>query len=150
MKNESKAMTNGLANLLADTYVLYVKTQNFHWNVTGPHFYSHHKMFEEQYTQLSDAIDKIAERIRSLQALAPASLSEFLKLTSLKESDNTLEANSMVKELLCSHELISKNILNLFDIAKECNDEVTLDLLIERKSEHDKIAWILRSIFGTD
>ena len=145
MKNESQAMTNGLSGLLADTYVLYVKTQNFHWNVTGSHFYSHHKMFEEQYTQLSDAIDKIAERIRSLQAFAPASLSAFLKLTSLKESDHSLEAHSMVKELLCSHEQISKNIINLFEVAKKFNDEVTLDLLIERKSDHDKIIWILRS-----
>ena len=148
MKNESKKIVNGLSHLLANTYVLYVKTQNFHWNVTGSHFYSYHKMFEEQYTQLSDAVDKIAERIRSLEALAPASLSAFLKLASLKESDNPLDSNSMLKELLSSHEMIAENILDIMEIAKECNDEVTLDLLIERKSEHDKTAWMLRSSLG--
>lgn len=148
MENESKKMTDGLSQLLANTYVLNVKTQNFHWNVTGSHFYSYHKMFDEQYSELAAATDQIAERIRSLQAFAPASLSAFLKLTSLKESDHPLDANAMVKELLSSHEAVIKNILELFEIAKECNDEVTLDLLIQRKSEHDKTAWMLRSILS--
>lgn len=148
MQNQSITVTNALTTLLANTYILYVKTQNFHWNVTGYHFYSYHKMFEEQYLQLSAAIDEIAERIRSLQAVAPASLAEFLKLASLKEANGVLEANEMIKELLSDHELMSKHILNLFEIIKECNDEVTFDLLIERKSEHDKISWMLRSILN--
>lgn len=145
MEQASKKMAEGLSHLLANTYVLYVKTQNFHWNVRGSHFYAYHKMFDEQYNELATAVDKIAERIRSLQAFAPASLSAFLKLTVLKESDELLDANAMIKELLLSHELVIKTILELFEIAKECNDEVSLDLLIERKSEHDKTAWMLRS-----
>jgi starvation-inducible DNA-binding protein len=148
MKNAAKKptqITDGLAVLLANTYIVYVKTQNFHWNVTGLHFYAYHKMFEEQYQQLAAATDEIAERIRSLQTFAPGSLAAFLKLTTIKESSNDLNANAMLQELLSNHEAIIKQILDLIEIIKDLNDEVTLDLLIERKAEHDKISWMLRS-----
>jgi starvation-inducible DNA-binding protein len=142
-------MKNSLLQLLADTYVLSVKTQNFHWNVTGPQFYSYHKLFEDQYDQLTSGIDKIAEHIRSFQIIIPGSLAAFLKFTCLKESDisSLLKSDQMVKKLLSDHELISNNITNLFNIGKEW-DEVTLDLLTERKSEHDQAAWMLRSSLG--
>lgn len=142
-------MKNNLLQLLADTYVLSVKTQNFHWNVTGPQFYSYHKLFEDQYNQLSSGIDKIAEHIRSLQIIVPGSLTTFLKFTSLKESDTSslLKAEQMVQKLLSDHESISHHIAHLFNIDKEW-DEVTLDLLTERKSEHDQATWMLRSSLG--
>jgi starvation-inducible DNA-binding protein len=139
---------DGLSLMLADTYVLYLKTQNFHWNVTGPHFSALHAMFEEQYKQLAEAVDVIAERIRALRAPAPASFTQFLKLASLEEADNNLNADQMVKELLSDHEAIAKSISKLFSVMQECGDEVTLDLLIERKNEHDKTAWMLRSTAG--
>lgn len=143
--NKTVSMADGLAHLLADTYVLYVKTQNFHWNVTGAFFYSFHKMFEEQYEQLADAVDTIAERMRALMVVAPASLSEFLALTSLEEADGHLTADEMIDELLNDHEKMVENIAVLFGIAQAASDEVTLDMLIERKTEHEKTAWMLRS-----
>ena len=146
MNTIDKKVTNGLAQLLADTYILYVKTQNFHWNVTGELFYTHHKMFEEQYQALASATDIIAERIRSLQAPAPATLKEFLELGTLKEAANNLTATAMIKELLNNHEQMSKNLTQLFSVAQEGEDEVTLDLFIQRKEEHDKTSWMLRSI----
>ena len=142
---QTNKIVDALSHLLADTYILYVKTQNFHWNVTGPHFYAYHQLFEEQYKALVEAIDVIAERIRSLGAHAPASLAAFLKLTSLKESDEKLNAQSMLQTLLNNHESIANTISKLFDVIDECGDEVTLDLLVERKTEHDKFAWMLRS-----
>jgi starvation-inducible DNA-binding protein len=145
-KNQSVSqVVDGLSHLLANTYVLYVKTQHFHWNVKGANFYVYHKMFEEQYKELAEAIDKIAERIRSLEALAPASLSAFLKLASLEEATTQLDGQAMVRALLSDHESISKKLLDLFEITHECHDEVTLDLFIERKAIHDKTAWMLRS-----
>lgn len=141
-------VAEGLVRLLADTYVLYVKTQNFHWNVVGPHFFAYHKAFEEQYEQLADAVDVIAERIRALNEQTPASMSDFLSLTSLDEAEERLEVKEMVKMLLEDHEMIADILTELFEIAEENNDEVTLDLLIQRKTEHDKTAWMLRSALG--
>lgn len=153
MKNKTSAahkknpqLIDSLAHLLADTYHLYLKTQNFHWNVRGPHFFEYHKMFEEQYQQLADATDKIAERMRALREPAPASFSKFLQLTSLAEAGHNLSAKEMLEEALADHEAIAKTIAGLFEIAEECGDEVTLDLFIERKTEHDKTAWMLRSL----
>jgi starvation-inducible DNA-binding protein len=144
MKTTTK-ITAGLSQLLANTYVLYVKTQNFHWNVTGPHFYTYHELFEAQYKQLGEAIDIIAERIRSLHDVAPGSMAELLKSAALQESTGHKNAKSMLQELLANHELIGNEIVSLFEIAKAGDDEVTLDLLIERKAEHDKMAWMLHS-----
>lgn len=145
MHKHSDQVIDGLSHLLADTYVLYLKTQNFHWNVTGPHFREYHKLFEEQYKALAEATDLIAERIRALNAPAPASFAKFLMLTSLNEAGHMLVANKMIKDLLHDHELVAKNITKAFVIAEKTDDQVTLDLLIQRKTEHDKFAWMLRS-----
>lgn len=144
IKNRSNII-DGLSCLLADTYLLYLKTQNFHWNVTGPTFISLHQMFEEQYEQLADAADVIAERIRALQAPAPGSFAEFLKLTSLEEADSGISAEEMLHALLKDHESMSEASNRMIQTAEEDGDEVTVDMLIERKSEHDKTAWMLRS-----
>lgn len=136
---------DALAHLLADTYLLYLKTQNFHWNVAGPHFISMHKLFEEQYESLSDATDVLAERIRALDAQAPGSFSEFLKLASLDEACEETTAEDMVASLLKDHEAMSAAITRMFDIMEDDGDEVTMDILIARKTEHDKTIWMLRS-----
>ena len=146
--NAGKQVTEGLAKLLADTYTLYLKTQNFHWHVTGPHFHSLHRMFEEEYIALAAAVDEIAERIRTLKHTAPASFTEFLKLTSIKEETSTPAANDMVKKLLADHEIVIKHIATLLPIAQEIKDEATFDLLIKRTEEHEKTAWMLRSSVG--
>lgn len=145
---KEKPVVDGLSHLLADTYLLYLKTQNFHWNVVGPQFYALHKLFEEQYRALADAIDVIAERIRALRFQPPASFNQFLKLTSLKEATGHPNAEEMIQNLLSDHEAISKVIVGLFSVAENCGDEVTLDLIIQRKEEHDKFAWMLRSTLG--
>lgn len=148
MKRKRTHLIEGLSHLLADTYLLYLKTQNFHWNVTGSNFYALHKMFEDQYGQLANAVDLIAERIRALKAPAPATLAEYQKLTSLHEAGHHLNSESMLRELMNDHETIAKLINGLFLTAEEERDEVTLDLLIQRKNEHDKTAWMLHSSLG--
>ncbi|EKD54951.1 MAG: hypothetical protein ACD_60C00030G0001 [uncultured bacterium] len=145
MQNHKTQMSEGLAKLLADTYTLYLKTQNFHWHVTGPHFHSLHKMFEEEYIELANAVDEIAERIRALGAPAPASFGEFLKLTSIKEETAKPSAIEMVKKLLHDHETVIKHIESLMPLAQKVEDEATLDLLITRSEIHQKTAWMLRS-----
>ncbi len=145
MKNHTSQMTEGLAKLLADTYTLYLKTQNFHWNVTGPFFHSLHGMFEEEYTELAGAVDEIAERIRALGANAPASFADFLKLTSINEETGTPAAADMVKKLLADHETVIEHLQSLMPVAQELKDEATLDLLITRTEIHQKTAWMLRS-----
>lgn len=140
-----------LSELLADTYIVYVKTQNFHWNVTGSHFYALHKFFEEQYQALAEAVDVLAERIRALKAYSPASFSEFQKLATLKEvrtDKGGLNDKKMVEALMKDHKKIGENIEKYFTIADKNGDEVTLDLFIQRKTEHDKFAWMLRSTLG--
>lgn len=145
MKNHTTQMTTGLAKLLATTYTLYLKTQNFHWHVTGPSFHSLHTMFEEEYTELALAVDEIAERIRTLGASAPASFAEFLKLTAIQEETSTPSAVEMVKKLLHDHEIVIDCLQSLMPIAQELKDEATLDLLITRTEVHQKTAWMLRS-----
>src|SRR3990167_2821735 len=139
------ALPAGLMQLLADTYTIYLKAQNFHWNVTGHHFHSLHQMFEEIYTELASAVDEIAERIRTLGYKAPASFKEFLELTSITEEIGTLTAMQMVKQLLSDHEKIIAYIGKLFPLAQAAKDEATLDLFIKRTETHEKIAWMLRS-----
>lgn len=145
--NHSQKIAEELMHLLADTYSLYLKTQNFHWNVRGPYFSQLHQLFEDQYNELADAVDAIAERIRALGSNAPASFSEFQKLSTLKEElgDQKLSADLMIKKLLDDHEAISQQLLLIFEKANEANDQVTLGLLTERMSAHDKTAWMLRS-----
>jgi starvation-inducible DNA-binding protein len=134
-----------LGHFLADTYALYLKTQNFHWNVTGPLFHTLHKMFEEQYQDLGTAIDEIAERIRSLGAYAPASFSQFSQLTSLKEEKEKIDAAAMIDKLLNDHEIMAQHAVHLIATAQSADDEGTADLLIQRLKTHEKFAWMLRS-----
>jgi starvation-inducible DNA-binding protein len=135
-----------LAHYLADTYTLYLKTQNFHWNITGPDFYSLHIMLEAQYKELADAVDLIAERIRALNCHTPASFSQFLKLTSLKEETGSLSSKEMIKQLLKDHETVIHHSNIILETAQKAHDEGTVDLLIERLRAHEKTAWMLRSI----
>lgn len=144
-KNDNKHMIDGLAHLLADTYILYINTQNCHWNVIGASFFTYHKMFEEQYQELAAATDELAERIRALKSFTPASPHMFLKLASIKGIEEPLSSEKMLKKLLADHEHLAQNIVKLFAVAEEHGDEVTLDLLIARKTAHDKTAWMLRS-----
>jgi starvation-inducible DNA-binding protein len=148
MKKKPIKVIEALTHLLADTYSVYLKTQNFHWNVLGPNFPALHQLFETQYKELAEAIDVIAERVRALRAKAPASFSEYQKLTVIKESHGYPDAEKMLLELLHDHEKMGKIIEEAFTIIEEYNDEVSLDLLVQRKEHHDKTAWMLRSTLG--
>ncbi|MBE9040881.1 DNA starvation/stationary phase protection protein [Oscillatoriales cyanobacterium LEGE 11467] len=146
---ENKAreeIAQGLSRLLADTYTLYLKTHNFHWNVTGPMFQTLHLMFEQQYTELSTAVDEIAERIRALGFPAPGSYSEYGKLTSIEEATGDPSAKDMIRELVVGQEAVVRTARSIFSIADEANDEPTADLLTQRMQIHEKTAWMLRSL----
>jgi starvation-inducible DNA-binding protein len=138
-------VTDELIRFFANTYSVYLKTQNFHWNVTGPYFYSLHKMFEEQYLELAAAVDELAERIRALGSLTPASFSQFLKLSSIKEQTTALDAENMIQALLKDHETLSSHATTIIAAAQKARDEDTADLLIQRLKSHEKTAWMLRS-----
>ena len=138
-------ITEGLAKLMASTYTLYLKTQNFHWHVTGPLFHSLHRMFEEQYLELADAVDELAERIRALGAKAPATFTQFMQLSSIKETENILTSLEMVHQLLEDHEKVIAELQALMPTTQKKTDEATLDLLIKRTEIHQKTAWMLRS-----
>ena len=140
------SIADDLSRLLADTYTLYLKTHNFHWNVTGPMFQTLHTMFEEEYTELWTALDEIAERIRSLGQPAPGSYKAFSKLTSIEEEDGVPEAKEMIRQLVAGHEAVAKTARSIFPAAEEGQDEVTADLLTQRMQVHEKTAWMLRSL----
>jgi starvation-inducible DNA-binding protein len=144
--SDRQSISDGLAHLLADTYALYVKTQNFHWNVTGPMFRALHEMFDEQYHELANALDEIAERIRALGQFAPGSFSQFSKLTSIQEETGSPAAEEMVRQLVIGHEAVVRTGRNVFTTSEEAGDQVTMDLLAERMQVHEKQAWMLRSI----
>jgi starvation-inducible DNA-binding protein len=144
--SDRKSTVEGLSRLLADTYTLYLKTHNFHWNVTGPQFNSLHLMFESQYTELSQAVDLIAERIRALGHFAPGSYREFGKLSSITEAEGTPNANEMIKQLVEGNETVSRTARSLFPLVDKSNDEATADLLTQRMQYHEKTAWMLRSM----
>jgi len=135
-----------LARVLADSYTLYLQTHNFHWNVTGPHFFALHGMFEQQYTELAAAVDEIAERIRALGAPAPASFSEFLSLTSISEETGAPAANAMIGQLLSDHTTASRTALQVVTEAERQGDVGTADLATQRVSRHEKTAWMLSSL----
>lgn len=136
----------GLSHLLADSYTLYLKTHNYHWNVTGPMFQTLHLMFEGQYNELALAVDLIAERIRALGAKAPGSYREFTRLTSITEDDGAPSATDMIRDLLAGQEAVVRTARKLFPIVDEANDEPTADLLTQRMQVHEKTAWMLRSL----
>lgn len=141
-------ISEGLGRLLADSYTLYLKTHNFHWNVTGPMFNTLHTMFEEQYTALALAVDEVAERIRALGFPAPGSYAAYARLTSVEESEDVPEAIDMVAQLVAAHETVARTAREIFPAAEDGSDEVTVDLLTQRLQYHEKTAWMLRSILG--
>ena len=139
-------IAEGLSRLLADTYVLYGKTHGFHWNVTGPMFNTLHLMFMEQYTELWNALDVIAERIRALGVVAPHGGSTLAGLASIKEADQQPAALDMVRELVAGHEAVARTARSVFPLAEAASDEPTADLLTQRLQIHEKTAWMLRSL----
>ena len=141
-------IADGLSRLLADTYTLYLKTHNFHWNVTGPMFNTLHAMFEEHYLELAPAVDEIAERIRALGCYAPGSYKQFVELSSVAEADGVPSANDMIRQLLTSHETVVRTAREVFPVAEDGNDEATADLLTQRIQLHEKTAWMLRSLLA--
>lgn len=138
----------GLGKLLADSYTLYLKTHNFHWNVTGPQFNSLHQMFELQYTELALAVDEIAERIRTLGERAPGSYKEFAALTSIEEAEGEPNADEMLRQLLEGQEIVVRTARAVLPVAGDANDEPTADLLTQRIQAHEKTAWMLRSMLS--
>ncbi len=136
----------GVSRVLADSYSLYLKTHNFHWNVTGPMFNSLHMMFEEQYTELASAVDEIAERIRALGERAPGSYSDYQRLTSVPEETGQPDAMEMLRQLVADHETVARTAREVFPVAEAANDEPTADMLIQRMQVHEKTAWMLRSM----
>ncbi len=139
-------IVQGLARLLADSYTLYLKTHNFHWNVTGPMFRTLHLMFEEQYTELWQAVDLVAERIRALGAPAPGSYAAFARLTSISERDDVPSAREMIRELVEGNEIVVRTARSITEIVAEARDEVSADLLTQRMQVHEKNAWMLRTL----
>jgi starvation-inducible DNA-binding protein len=140
-----KDIADALSKVLADSYMLYLKTHNYHWNVTGELFHSLHEQFEEQYTELADAIDEIAERIRALGYRAPGTFKEFKELTSIDEQQDEPEAMEMVRRLAVGNEQVLRTARQALEPANEAEDEATIDLLTERLHVHSKTAWMLRS-----
>ena len=145
-KKDRAAIADGLGHLLADTYTLYLKTHNFHWNVTGPMFNTLHLMFETQYNELWIALDAIAERIRSLGHPAPATSAEFAKLTSIQETTGQPSAEEMIRLLVEGNEAVVRTARKVFPAVDAANDEPTADLLTQRMQIHEKNAWMLRSL----
>ena len=145
-EKDRKAIADGLSHLLADTYTLYLKTHNYHWNVTGPMFNSLHLMFETQYNELALAVDEIAERIRTLGYPAPGSYKQYAKLSSIKESETVPEAKDMIADLVAGQEAVVKTARKLFPAVDKANDEPTADLLTQRMQVHEKAAWMMRSL----
>jgi starvation-inducible DNA-binding protein len=135
-----------LSKVQADTFTLYLKTHNFHWNVTGPMFQTLHLMFEQQYNELWLALDAIAERIRALGLPAPGTFREFAALSSIKEDEGVPKAEDMIRHLVEGHETAARTARGAFKIADEVNDQPTCDLLTQRLQIHEKTAWMLRSL----
>lgn len=147
-EGQRREIAQGLSRLLADTYTLYLKTHNFHWNVKGPMFNSLHLMFETQYAELALAVDLIAERIRALGEVAPGSYSAFAKLSSVKEADGVPDAMEMVRILAEDQLAVVRTARSVFPLADAAHDEPTADLLTQRMQVHEKTAWMLRATLG--
>jgi len=143
---DREAIAQGLSRLLADSYTLYLKTHNFHWNVTGPLFNTLHLMFEAQYTELATAVDEIAERIRALGHPAPGSYAAYSKLSSIKEAEGVPAAEEMIRQLVAGQETVVRTAREIFPIVDKAHDEPTADLLTRRMQIHEKNAWMLRSM----
>lgn len=147
--DQRKEIADGLSRFLADSYTLYLKTHNFHWNVTGPMFNSLHAMFETQYTEQWAALDEIAERIRALGFNAPGSYAEFTRLSSIQEEPGlaeTLDWREMVRQLVIGNEAVCRTAREVGEIADDADDDSTEDLMTQRLQTHEKYAWMLRSL----
>ncbi|MEM7254263.1 MAG: Dps family protein [Pseudomonadota bacterium] len=144
--DERRQIADGLSRLLADSYTLYLKTHNYHWNVTGPHFNSLHTMFEEQYTELATAVDEIAERIRALGFPAPGSYRDYLQLSSIDDEQHNPNAMAMVAQLVRDQETLVRTARSVLPVADAANDQPSADLLTQRMQVHEKNAWMLRSM----
>ncbi len=140
------AIAQGLSRLLADSYTLYLKTHNFHWNVIGPMFNTLHLMFETQYNELALAVDLIAERIRALGYPAPGTYSEFARLSSIKDAQGVPKAEDMIRELVAGQEAVVRTARAVFAAVEAASDEPSADLLTQRMQVHEKNAWMLRSL----
>ncbi len=141
-------IADGLSRLLADTYTLYLKTHNFHWNVTGPMFNTLHLMFEGQYNELSLAVDLIAERIRALGFPAPATYKEYARLSSIHEDEGVPAAEDMIRKLVEGQEAVVRTARSIFPVVNDANDQATADLLTQRMNIHEKTGWMLRSLLA--
>ncbi|HKZ00538.1 MAG TPA: Dps family protein [Rhabdochlamydiaceae bacterium] len=144
-KASRKAIADGLTVLLADTYALYLKTQNFHWNLKGADFFSLHLLFEKQYSKMAEAIDEIAERIRILDMMAIGSFGALKKNTTIKDEDKSLNIKDMIKELLEGHETLIRGARKLAELADKNVDFASMDLIGRMIGTHEKFAWMLRS-----
>jgi starvation-inducible DNA-binding protein len=145
-ESDRKVIADGLMRLLADTYYLYSKTHGYHWNVTGPMFNTLHIMFMQQYTELWNSIDLIAERIRSLGFFAPAGYAKLSKLTSISDDEGVPSATQMLANLVSGHEAVIRTARSILEAANAGNDQATLDLLTQRLDVHEKTAWMLRAM----
>jgi starvation-inducible DNA-binding protein len=145
-EQDRKDIADGVARVLADSYTLYLKTHNYHWNVTGPMFQTLHVMFEEQYQDLALAVDDIAERIRSLGERAPGTYAAFSKLTTIEEDSGNPNAKEMIANLVESNEKLIRTAREVIPKAADAGDEATVDLLTARMQHHEKTTWMLRSL----
>ena len=145
-EKDRKKIADGLSRVLADTYTLYLKTHNFHWNVTGPMFQTLHIMFMTQYNEIWMAVDTVAERIRALGYPAPGTYKEFAALTSIKDSSGTISAKEMIKQLVAGQEAVTRTAREVLPVAEAAGDQPTVDLLSARMEVHEKNAWMLRSL----
>lgn len=146
--NDKKTMAYGLSQVLADSYKLMLKIHNYHWNTVGPKFFMLHKMTEEQYGEVFKAIDEIAERVRALGFMTPATFAEFDKLSTLKDGDMQLDEDAMIQDLVDSHVLVGHTAKAVALKADDVHDIATADLLTKRVQQHDKFAWLLQSLLG--
>ncbi len=147
-EDQRKEIAEGLSRVLADTYTLYLKTHNYHWNVTGPLFNTLHLMFEAQYNELALAVDEVAERIRALGFPAPGTYAAYAQLSAIKEEEGVPAAEQMIKNLVEGHETLVRTARSVFPAADDANDEPTADLLTQRMQSSEKTAWMLRSMLG--
>jgi starvation-inducible DNA-binding protein len=145
-RQDREAVAEGLSQLLADTYTLYLKTHNFHWNVTGPMFQTLHAMFELQYNELAMAVDVVAERIRALGEPAPGSYGDFQMLSTITVEPGVPPANEMIRQLVAGQEAVVRTARRVFPSAEKAGDQVTMDLLTQRMQVHEKTAWMLRAL----
>ena len=145
---DRKDIADGLSKVLADTYTLYLKTHNYHWNVVGPMFNTLHLMFETQYNELALAVDLIAERIRALGEPAPGTYREFADLSAIEEDADQPDAEEMIRRLVIGQETVARTARSMFDVVERANDQPTADLLTQRLQVHEKTAWMLRSMLA--